>query len=66
MASVVDKYIEMTESIIEMDNIYKTERGNKYYNDTKEQFKILLKILQVWKKDQTISDKELEILRGLI
>lgn len=66
MTSVVDKYIEMTESIIEMDNIYKTERGNKYYNDTKEQFEILLKILQAWKKDQTISEEELQIIRGLI
>jgi hypothetical protein len=64
--SVTDKYIELIENILNIDNIYKTEKGTKYHNDNMEQFEVVLKILQAWKKDQKISEEALLTLKTLI
>lgn len=66
LSSVTDKYIELIENILNIDNIYKTEKGTKYHNDNMEQFEVVLKILQAWKKDQKISEEALLTLKTLI
>jgi hypothetical protein len=65
VSSVSDKYIELTEGIISMNNFYKTEKGEKFFNDTIEEFKIVLKVLYSWKKDQKITEEELLLLKQI-
>ena len=65
VSSVTNKYIELTEGIISMDNFYKTEKGEKFFNDTIEEFKIVLKVLYSWKKDQKITEEELLLLKQI-
>ena len=66
LSSITDKYIEIIEEIIKTDNFYKSEKGSKYFTDTIEQFDLVLKILNVWKKDLKISPEELFIMKTLI
>lgn len=66
LTEVTDKYIELVEKIILTENIYKTEKGNKYHEDTINQFIVVLKILKEWKKTLTISETELQILKTII
>ena len=66
LSSVTDKYIELVEEILRTENYYKTEKGSKFFNDTLEQFDLVLKILNVWKKDLKISPEELLIMKTLI
>ncbi len=66
LSSVTDKYISIVEEILNTDNIYKTEKGNKYHNDNIEQFEIVLKILQAWKKELKMTPEQLLILKTLI
>lgn len=64
--SVTDKYISIIEDIIKTKNFYKTEKGTKYFNDTIEQFEIVLKILNIWKDEHNITDEQLLIMKTLI
>lgn len=66
LTSVTDKYIELVENIISTENFYKSEKGTKYFEDTIDQFEIVLKILKAWKKDLTMTPEEQLILRTLI
>lgn len=66
LSEVTQKYIELVEENISKDNIYKSERGNKYYNDTKEQFEIVLKILLEWQKTLKMDSASLLTLQTLI
>ena len=66
LSSVTDKYISIVEEILEIDNIYKTEKGTKFYNDTMDQFEVVLKILKAWKKELKMSPEELKILKTII
>jgi hypothetical protein len=66
LTSVTDKYIQIVEDIISKENYYKTEKGTKFYNDTIEQFEVVLKILQAWKKDGVMTKTELLTLKTLI
>ena len=64
--SVTDKYIELIENILKKEDIYKTEKGHKFYEDTHEQFEVVLKILQEYKKEHKIGAAELLTLKTLI
>lgn len=66
LSSVTDKYISIVEEIVDTENIFKTEKGNKYHNDNIEQFEIVLKILKAWKKELTMTPEQLLILKTLI
>lgn len=66
LTSVTDKYIEIIEEIILTDNFYKSEKGNKYFEDTIEQFEVVLKILKVWKRDLSITPEQLLTLKTLV
>ena len=66
LSSVTNKYIELVENVISIDNIYKTEKGTNFHNNNIEQFKIVLKILKEWKKNLKISKEELLILKTII
>lgn len=66
LSSVTDKYIQIVEGIISMDNFYKSEKGIKHFEDTIEQFEIVLKILQNWKKEGKMTPTELLTLKTLI
>lgn len=66
LTSVTDKYIQIVEDIISKENYYKTEKGTKFYNDTIEQFEVVLKILQAWKKEGVMTKTELLTLKTLI
>ena len=66
LSSVTDKYISIVEETIKVDNYYKTEKGTKYYNDTMEQFELVLKILQTWKATLKMSPEEILILKTII
>jgi hypothetical protein len=63
---VTDKYISIIKEIIQTENFYKSDKGTKYFNDTIEQFEVVLKILQVWKKELKITPEQLLILNTLI
>jgi len=64
--SVTDKYIELIEEIIKTENFYKSEKGSKYFNDTMEQFQIVLKILKIWKTEHKMTEEQLLILKSII
>lgn len=66
LSVVTEKYISLIEEILKRDNIYHTEKGTKFYTDTKEQFEVVLKILQEWKKTLTMTPENLLILQTLI
>ncbi len=66
LTSVTDKYIELVQDILNKENIYKTERGTKFFEDTVQQFEVVLKILQAWKKKKKMSQEEILILKTLI
>lgn len=66
LTSVTDKYISIVEEIIQSENFYKTEKGTKYFEDNIETFEVVLKILQEWKKNKSISPAELLTLKTLI
>ncbi len=66
LSSVTDKYIELVETIISTENFYKSDKGTKYFEDTIEQFEVVLKILKAWKKDLTMTPEQQLILKTLI
>jgi hypothetical protein len=66
LSQVTDKYISIVEEILLTENIYKSEKGNKYFEDTIEQFEVVLKILKVWKRDLSITPEQLLTLKTLI
>lgn len=66
LTSITDKYIEIVEKAINTQNFYKSEKGIKYFNDTIEQFEIVLKILNVWKTTGQLSEIEKLTLTTLI
>ena len=66
LTSVTDKYIEIVEEIIKTENFYKSDKGTKYFEDTIDQFEVVLKILKSWKKDLSITPEQLSILKTLI
>jgi hypothetical protein len=66
LSEVTDKYIELVEDILKKEDIYKTERGHKFYEDTMEQFEVVLKILKEWKSTNTIGEAEKLVLKTLI
>jgi hypothetical protein len=66
LTEVTDKYISIVENIIKSENVYKTEKGTKYFEDTIEQFEVVLKILKSWKNTLTMSDVEILTLKTII
>lgn len=66
LTSVTDKYISIVEDILNLENIYKTEKGTNYFNDNIKQFEIVLKILQVWKKELKMTPEQILTLKTLI
>lgn len=64
--TVTDKYISLVEEILKTENIYKTEKGTKFYTDTIEQFQIVHRILQVWKETKSLTPEQALILKNLI
>ncbi|MDD1444132.1 hypothetical protein MEO93_28090, partial [Dolichospermum sp. ST_sed3] len=66
LTSVTDKYISIVEEILLTENFYKSEKGTKYFTDTIEQFEVVLKILQVWKRDLKMTPEQILTLKQLI
>lgn len=66
LTSVTDKYISIIEEIVASENVYKSEKGTKYFNDTIEQFECVLKILKVWKKELKMTPEQILTLKTLI
>ncbi len=66
LTSVTDKYISIVEEILLTENFYKSEKGTKYFTDTIEQFEVVLKILQVWKRDLKMTPEQILTLKTLI
>jgi len=66
LSLVTDKYISIVEEIIKSDNVFKSDKGTTYFDNTIDQFKIVLQILQTWKKEQVITKEQLQILKTLI
>ncbi len=66
LSEVTDKYISLVEEILNKENIYKSEKGTKFYDDTKEQFEVVLKILQEWKKTLKMDAASLLTLKTII
>jgi hypothetical protein len=63
---VTDKYIQIVEEIVNLENFYETQKGRDYFNDTIEQFQIVLKILKEYKKTKEIDTEDLTCLKTLI
>lgn len=66
LSEVTDKYIELVQLNISTENIYKSDKGTKYHNDTIEQFEIVLKILLEWKRTLKIDVVSLLTLKTII
>lgn len=66
LSSVTTKYISIVEEIILTENFYKSEKGQKYFDDTIEQFEVVLKILKEWQKTLVMSPENLKVLQTLI
>ena len=66
LSSVTTKYISLVEENINKDNFYRTEKGTKFFEDTKEQFTVVLKILKEWEKTLKMNPADLLILQTLI
>lgn len=66
LSSVTQKYIEITEDIIKIENFYKTEKGTQFFENNIKQLQVVLQILKVWQKDLKISKEELLTLKTLI
>ncbi len=66
LSSVTDKYIELVEEMLKVENIYKSERGNDFYEKTQKEFTLVLAILQEYKKENKISPEGLLVLKTLI
>ena len=66
LSSVTNKYIELVENILEMENVYTSEKGTAFHENTKAEFQIVLKILQTYKKEGKISEEALQILKTII
>lgn len=66
LTEATDKYISLVEEILKTENVYKSEKGNKYFEDSIEQFETVLKILNIWKRDGKMSEVELLTLKTLI
>ena len=64
--AVTDKYIELTEGVLQLENIYKTERGTEFYEKTIKEFQVVLALLKQYKKSKEISVEGLKILKDLI
>lgn len=60
------KYIELVKDILSKKNIYTTQKGTKFHEDTQDQFEIVLKVLEHWQRTQDIGEKELLLLKTLI
>lgn len=63
---VLDKYIELVEGVLTLEDIYKTEKGHEFYIKTKTEFELVLAILQEYKKTKEISTEGLLILKSII
>jgi hypothetical protein len=63
---VTEKYISIVETIIATENYYKSPKGTKYFNDTIDQFKIVLNILKIYQRDLKITPEELLIIQTII
>lgn len=63
---VTDKYISILKEIIKIENFYHTEKGKTYFNENIEQFKKVLAILKVYRKEGVISKESLDVLNTLI
>ena len=66
LTSATNKYIELVEQMLELENIYKTERGTEFYNKIKQEFTLVLKLLKAYKKEKKISPEGLLVLKQLI
>jgi hypothetical protein len=66
LSSVTDKYISLIEEILSKENIYKSEKGNAFYEDTQRKFEIVLEILKIWKRDLKIDNADLLVLQTII
>lgn len=66
LSEVTNKYISMVEKQLQTTNIYNSEKGTKFHEDTQEQFKVVLKLLKAYKKEKKISPEGLLVLKQLI
>ena len=66
LTQVTDKYISMVEEIINLNNIYKSERGTDFFEKNQKEFKIVLGILQIWKQEGKMSSENQLILQTFI
>ena len=65
VSEVTSKYISLIEDIINKENIYKSEKGITFHNETVEEFQTVLKLLKVWEKTLIITPEELKILENM-
>jgi len=56
----------MAEEILNLNNIHKSERGKDYYERTQAEFKIILRILEIWRKEQHMTPENQLILQTFI
>jgi hypothetical protein len=64
--TVTEKYISIIEETLKIENYYKTEKGTQFYENNIKQFEIVLKILQTYQRDKSITKEELLTLKTLI
>ena len=63
---VVDKYIEISERLLDKENVFKSDKGTAHYEKVVAETTIILEILKTWKETKEITKEELEILRTII
>jgi hypothetical protein len=66
LTEVTNKYIQIVEDIIKIENYYKTEKGTKFFEENMKQFEIVHKILNIWKVEQKLTEVQILTLKTLI
>lgn len=66
LTSVTDKYLEIVENVIKLENFYKSTKGVAFFEANIKQFEIVFEILKDWKKHQTMTNDQLLVLKTLI
>lgn len=66
LESVTDKYIELVDQMLELEDIYKTEKGHEFYTKTRKEFELISAILKEYKRSKVISPEALMTLKTII
>lgn len=66
VTELVDKYIEISERLLDKENVFTSEKGTAHYEKVINETKIIIEILKLWKETKEISEEDLLTLKTII